>query len=263
LELAGAACAGCLSFEHSSGSALLLVNAGTPGPADAGWRAMARATASHNTLCLGEQSSSKLVRSPLLERKVGGAPISHPDAVTSRVRERDWGTELAASHDGYVERFGLVHTRILRLLRGGLRLEGIDRLDAAKGLLRFAWDVPFAIHFHLHPDAEAHPCASRQGAELRLGHGDAMGEHWRLTAAGAAVSIEASVYFADGGGARAAQQVVLRGLCSGASQVLWTLERVAADEVDLQELRPSAARKPPREGLAPIKSGFAAPEGER
>ena len=89
--------------------------------------------------------------------------------------------------------------------------------------MRFAWDVPFAIHFHLHPDAEAHAGTSVQTAELLLGSG----EHWRMTAAGAALSIEESIYVADARGPRAAPQVVLRGVCGGASQVTWRLERLA------------------------------------
>jgi uncharacterized heparinase superfamily protein len=223
LQLAGAACAGCLSFELSTGGELLLVNAGAPGHGDASRRAVARATASHNTLCVGEQSSSKLIRNARLEREVGGAPLRHPDRVTSRVKQRDGGIELEARHDGYLQRFSLLHTRKLRLCRDGSSLEGVDRLHGAQGPMRFAWDVPFAIHFHLHPDAEAHAGTSLQTAELLLGSG----EHWRMTAAGAALSIEESIYVADARGPRAAQQVVLRGVCGGASQVTWRLERLA------------------------------------
>jgi uncharacterized heparinase superfamily protein len=223
LQLAGAACAGCLSFELSTGGELLLVNAGAPGHGDTSRRAIARATASHNTLCVGEQSSSKLIRNARLEREVGGAPLRHPDRVTSRVRQRDGGIELEARHDGYLQRFSLLHTRTLHLRRDGSCLEGVDRLHGAQGPMRFAWDVPFAIHFHLHPDAEVHAGTSVQTAELLLGSG----EHWRLTATGAALSIEESIYVADARGPRAAQQAVLRGVCGGASRVAWRLERLA------------------------------------
>jgi uncharacterized heparinase superfamily protein len=253
LQLAGAACAGCLSFELSTGSELLLVNAGAPGGGDAKRRAIARATASHNTLCLGEQSSSKLIRNARLEREVGGAPLRHPDRVMSRVRERDGGIELEARHDGYLQRFSLLHTRTLRLCHGGSRLEGVDRLHGAQGSVRFAWDVPFAIHFHLHPDAEAHAGTSLQAAELLLGSG----EHWRLTAAGAALSIEESSYVADACGPRDAQQVVLRGVCGGAAQVAWRLERMP---VGLISRHAEGARRSLRQRLSAVPASDA---GER
>ena len=155
LELAGAACAGCLSFELSTGAELLLVNGGTPAPAQAQRHAVARATASHTTLCLGEQSSAKLMRNARLERAIGSALLRHPDRVACEVRHGEGGAiELEASHDGYVEAFGLLHTRTLKLDAAGTRLEGCDRLIAAKGTVRFSWDVPLAIHFHVHPDVE-------------------------------------------------------------------------------------------------------------
>ena len=221
MELAGAACAGCLAFELSSGSELVLVNCGIPGEIEASKRVVARATSNHNTLCLGEQSSARLVRDARLEREIGAPPLRHPDHVTCAVRETE-AIELESSHDGYVGRWGLVHTRTLKLDATGSRLEGSDRLGPAKGLLRFSWDVPFSVHFHVHPGAEARVGPSPETAELVL----ANGEHWRLTAAGAAVSIEDGLYFADAAGACPAQQVVLRAQCHGESVVSWSIERM-------------------------------------
>src|SRR5499427_4187368 len=231
MELAGAACAGCLSFELSSGSELLLVNGGAPGEIDADSRTVARATPNHNTLCLGEQSSATLVRDARLERDIGAPPLRHPDHVTCALLKADGAVGLEACHDGYVGRWGLLHTRTLKLDATGSRLEGVDRLGSAKGIVRFAWDVPFSIHFHLHPGADARVTSSAEAAELVLNNG----ETWRLTAAGAALSIEDCLYFAHTGGARPARQVVLRAQCCGASEVFWVIERTrnpAAATVD-------------------------------
>jgi uncharacterized heparinase superfamily protein len=221
MELAGAACAGCLAFELSSGSELVLVNGGVPGEIEASRRIVARATPSHNTLCLGEQSSARLVRDARLEREIGAPPLRHPDHVTCAVREAEGAIELEASHDGYVGRWGLVHTRLLKLDAGGSRLDGSDRLGPAKGLLRFSWDVPFSIHFHLHPAVDAVVGPSPEAVELVL----ESGERWLLSATGAALSIEEGLYFADAAGACAVQQVVLRARCHGESEVSWVIER--------------------------------------
>lgn len=227
LPLAGAACAGCLSFELSSGPELLIVNGGTPGPDEASRHATARGTSSHNTLCLGERSSARLVRDARLEREIGSAPLRHPDNVTSAVREADGAVEIEASHDGYVETLGLVHTRILNLDAAGRRLAGRERLGPAKGgVLRFSWDVPFAVHFHLHPRVEARVGASPEVADLWL----ESGELWQLTATASALSIEDSLFFADSGGTRTAFQVVLRAACYGAGELSWTLEHIARNE---------------------------------
>jgi uncharacterized heparinase superfamily protein len=235
LELAQAACAGCLSFELSTAAAALLVNSGAPRQAGGKGHSLSRATANHNALCLNEQSSSKLMRGARLERQLGGAPIRHPDHVTCEVQEVNGGVELRASHDGYAGRFGLVHARTLKLNSEGSRLEGVDTLAGVSGVMRFAWDLPFTIHFHAHPDAQVRPGQIPGTAELLLQSGEA----WRLSAAGAALSIEPGTHFADFAGPRPAQQVVLRASCYGDAEVSWTLERVRAGRPD----RPS---RPPR-----------------
>jgi len=255
LVLAGAACAGCLSFELSSGSELVLVNGGVPGEIDAGRRSLARATVNHNTLCLGEQSSAKLVRDAHLERDIGAPPLRHPDHVTCVLQEADGAPGLEASHDGYVGRWGLLHTRTLKLDSAGSRLEGVDRLGAAKGVVRFSWDVPFSIHFHLHPSAAVRLAPSVEAAEFVL----ESGETWRLRAAGAVLSIEDSLFFADAAGARPAQQVVLRARCYGASEVCWVIDRI---RIAHAAKAPSAEARGLVERLAEANAGFEGPASE-
>lgn len=222
LEVAGSACAGSLSFEMSTGSDLLFVNAGRPTAPDAHARALARSTMSHNTLCLNDQSSSTLIRNAKLEQAIGAVPIRHPDVVKCVVHADEAGISVDASHDGYLPRFNLMHTRLLQLDASGARLDGVDTLSPAKGVLRLAWDLPFAIHFHLHPEAEVEIGQTPDVAEVALD----TGELWRMSATGAALSIEDSTHFADVSGQRAAQSIVLRGVCGGTAQVAWRLERV-------------------------------------
>jgi uncharacterized heparinase superfamily protein len=260
LELAAAACAGCLSFEMSAGAEPLLVNCGMPGLVDATRGLIARSTAWHNTLCLGEQSSARLVRDARLEHEIGGVPLTRPDNVTCAVRETaDGGIVLEASHDGYAERFGLLHGRTLALDASGTRLSGRDRLDAANGVVRFAWDVPLAIHFHVHPDVEV--CVGEAPDTVELVGGS--GERWRLAATGAAPSIEESLYVADPARPRSALQVVLRAQCCGVTEVGWTLERIAAGK--LLTSRESVRRRADSrltERLAEARAGFEEPDEE-
>ena len=114
LEFAAEAHAGALSFELSAGTRMIFVNGGAPAPADVDWRPASRATASHNTVCLAEKSSSRLIRHKGLEELLGGPPIRLPQIVKWAIAEQDSAIELDASHDGYASRFGLVHRRRLR-----------------------------------------------------------------------------------------------------------------------------------------------------
>jgi uncharacterized heparinase superfamily protein len=219
LRLAHSAHAGCLSFELSVGEEPLIVNNGLPGLGEMGLIVQARATASHNTLCLKEQSSSKLSRRG---QRRGALPIEHPDRVTATVAETEAGLLLQATHDGYVGRWGLLHARSLALNATGDKLAGSDSLLPAKGVLRFAWDVPFAVHFHVHPDVEVWPGREPDSADLVL----KSGQHWQLCARGAALTIEPSVHSGGALGPRPAQQLVLRGACHGETRVAWEISRL-------------------------------------
>jgi uncharacterized heparinase superfamily protein len=223
MPLAGEACAGCLSFELSAGEDLLLVNAGAATAVHARAFAAARGTASHNTLVLGGRSSATLVRNAALKRRLGAAPIRHPDRVTCKVEERcDGAAVLRASHDGYAGRFGLVHARTLVLAPDGACLDGEDTLGGVNGEVRLAEDIPVAVHFHLPPHAGARYGATHGTADLILRSGAC----WRLSVAGAALTIEADTYFADVLGPVHAQQVLLRTACYGATRIRWRLERL-------------------------------------
>lgn len=222
LELAGQAHAGCLSFEMSSGRYPIFVNCGAPGPADQDWRAASRATASHNTLCVGGKSSSRLILHDLLETLVGSPPIRFPENVAARVKDlTEGGISLSARHDGYHKQFGLIHRRQIALDASGGKLRGTDTLGPLRGKLRLAVDVPFALHFHLHPDVACSAVPRSTSAEIVLPNG----ERWSFTAERAQLSIEDSFHCADLSGPRRALQIVLRGACYGESEVKWIMER--------------------------------------
>lgn len=221
LELAGLAHAGCLSIEASSGAHAIFVNGGAPAAANEEWSAAARATASHNTVCLGGRSSSRLVRNERLQDLIGGVPISGPDGVRHSLRESESGAEVEAFHDGYFHRFKLLHRRRIEIDANGNRFAGVDRLGPQRGQLRLPQDVPFAIHFHLDVNVECVPDPASDQVDLKLGDG----QRWRFKATGAQVSIEDSVHYAEITGPRRSVQIVLRGATFGESEVRWSMEQ--------------------------------------
>ena len=223
LEQAGFAHAGCLSFELSAGTNLILVNGGAPAAGDSDWRAAARSTASHNTLSLADQSSSKLIRNADIEALIGAPPIQGPDHVASQVEEAAGALELTAEHDGYLSRSGLMHRRSLVLSATGQRLLGVDRIEGSRGTVRLRNDLPFAIHFHVHPEAECRRVSGGGAAEVVVKGG----EVWRFSVENAALTIEESTYYADSAGPRASLQLVIRGATFGESQVRWVFEVVS------------------------------------
>ena len=218
-QFAGKACAGSLSFELSIGRHPVFVNGGIPGPADSSWLAMARATASHNTLVLGAASSSRLLDHEGFDRLAGGQPIRLPDVVTFGVEGDNDALSVTCEHDGYRERFGLLHQRQLRLAKSGLWLQGNDSIVSAHQQIRLPRDIPFSIHFHLHPDVRCDPEQSPDELEVVLPDQSV----WVFKADGATVSIEDSVHYADRIGPSKSRQIVLRGTCFGDKSVSWQM----------------------------------------
>lgn len=219
IEIATQAQAGCLSFEVSIGTRMLFVNGGYPGPADEDWAAVARATASHNTLCLAESSSARLVRHDTLEEIAGGLPIRGPDLALVRTTEEAGAAVLAASHDGYLKRYGVMHNRRISLSESGTLIKGIDRIEPPSGRLRLKQDLPFSIHFHLHPDCKAKAAPSGKGCIITMRHG----RQWEFLAEDAEMSIEESLYFSESTGPRPGVQIVLRGVTFGETEVRWSV----------------------------------------
>ena len=221
LEAAARAHAGCLSFEFSSGKSLLFVNCGAPAPADESWRPATRATASHSTLCRGETSSSRLVRHPVLEDLFASPPIVEPNHVEALLEEHGGMLELQALHDGYVAKCGLVHRRSLVLHESGRRLVGVDRIEGHKVKVRLRQDMPFAIHFHLHPGVTCQKAGSHDEALLRLENG----ELWNFKVEGARLSIEESMFFSGTAGPKPSLQITLRDSTFGESEARWVVEK--------------------------------------
>ena len=219
LEISTEAQAGALSFEMRSRQYLIFATGGFPGPAVHDWYSVARATASHNTLCLAETSSSRLIRHDQLEQMVGGLPIRGPDTVVSEFLDGPSQAELTASHDGYLKRFGLIHGRRLFLSATGDKLEGVDTLEPPKGTLRLKQDLPYAVHFHLHSDCVCRPA----------GHGACRitlldGQTWLFSVDDSTeLSIEESLFFVDSAGPRPSMQIVLRGTTFGETEIRWTV----------------------------------------
>lgn len=215
--------AGCLSFELSCGTRILFSNAGAPGSAHADWASAARSTANHNTLGLGETSSSRLIGTRRIEELLGGLPIRGPRVLSvERIGPHEGQVGFDASHDGYVERYGIVHRRRVVMENNGRRIVGTDQLKPPRGILRLKKDLPFAIHFHLHPGVDCRRGDKVGTAFIELGE-----QRWRMAAEGARLVIEESMYFADATGPVRRLQIVLRGATYGESEVRWALSRQA------------------------------------
>lgn len=215
-------CASTLAFELSHAGHRIIVNCG--GAAAAGGLIPARleqglrATAAHSTLTLDDVNSTAVLINGAI-----GSGVSEVDVSRRTLEgERNGGaTRLEASHNGYAQRYGLIHRRILILRDDGTELRGEDLL-VPTGRKGKRGKVGFAVRFHLGPQIEARLSEDGQGAGLALPDGSL----WQFRSGGGEVAIEESIWADGQGHPVAVQQLVLQGLVSrGGGTFAWLLKK--------------------------------------
>jgi uncharacterized heparinase superfamily protein len=223
IEMSLGAHAGCVSFEFSSPKqSLIVVNCGVPIVGREDWRQLARATAAHSTVTFNATSSARFVELATFRRMLGGSPmLGGPSNVAVTREDGPEGIVLRAAHDGYADRFGIVHERVLLLSADGARLDGEDIFQAADGgsQLRTAHDE-FAVRFHLHPSIKATRLTDGHGVMLMTANKDV----WTFSAHEDQVDLEDSVYLAGSEGPRRTMQIVVYGHARTASRVQWSFQ---------------------------------------
>ncbi len=129
MGLSARAHAGCAAFEMSVGYEPLITNCGAPQDETSDWYVVSRSTAAHSTLTIEDLSSARLIKAQ--SASAGGRELfwlSGPRNVRNEVADLDNSVSVKISHDGYRERFGLLHRRRLTLRKNGVELEGQDQL---------------------------------------------------------------------------------------------------------------------------------------
>jgi len=232
--------AGCLSFELSSGQNRIVVNCGMPINGRETWRAFSRGTPAHSTISYNDTSSCQFVERTAMKRLLRGAPIvSGPTEVLSEREFVDDGTLLTSSHDGYLGRFGVVHTRVLLLSNDGLRLDGEDTLAPPHGARVRGHDADYAVRFHLHPAIKASRLSDAHGVMLVLPNR----EVWTFETPDDKVELEDSVFLAGSDGARRTVQIVIRQDARQVGNIRWSFIR-SSTSATATHARRNAHREP-------------------
>jgi uncharacterized heparinase superfamily protein len=215
--------AGCLSFELSSQQQRIVINCGLPAINRETWRQVARATAAHSAVVLNDTSSCRFLETGAFKRLIGTPIMSGPKSVPVAREETSGAIVVRASHDGYAERFDMVHQRALMLATGEHRLDGEDLFVPTGNTNRRTQAADeFAIRFHLHPAVKANRLSDGKGVMLMLPNK----EVWSFDAYESQVEIEESVYLSGNDGPRRTIQIVIYGHARQTDRVHWTFSHV-------------------------------------
>jgi uncharacterized heparinase superfamily protein len=217
VELSTTAAAGTLAFEMSSGRNRFIINSGRPRFAGEAMRQMSRMTAAHSVATLDDTSSSRISTSKFLGPIIIGG-VTKVDV--SRAERHSGADGVTATHDGYLERFGLLYERDILLSASGGEIRGRERFyrpASPDGSIDRGTAV---VRFHIHPAIQLYRVSPN---ETRLIASD--GEAWALTSVDVPVEEEEDVFFADPSGVRASRQLTLTMPLRELPEVQWSLVR--------------------------------------
>ena len=169
-----------------------------------------------------DASSCRFATGAGLDRWAAGQVISGPRIVPTRRLEDAHALEIEATHDGYEQRFGLIHSRRLTLSATGRRIEGEDSLQPTARRVPGAGQAEYALRFHLHPLARATLVDEGTGVHLVL----ADGQEWLFRASGIGVVLEESIFLGGREGPRNTTQMVVNARIRDYPALIWTLERL-------------------------------------
>ncbi len=234
LAMSQEAHAGCLSFELSSGLQRIVVNCGLPGTNRDTWRQVARSTAAHSTVVFNDSSSCRFLETPSFKSLIGTPIVDGPQQVPVAREERADAVLLRASHDGYGDRYSVVHQRALRLAAEGNRLDGEDLfVPVDSDLLPADVADEFAVRFHLHPTIKANKLTDGRGVMLMLPNR----EVWTFNAHEDRVELEESVFLSGPDGPRRTVQMVIYGRARKVPRVHWSFAYVTPAETAARRAR--------------------------
>ena len=218
-----------------------MVNCGLPATSRETWRQVARATAAHSTVMFNDTSSCRFLEGGSFKRLLGAPIVGGPTDVQVAREERADAVMLRASHDGYADRFGVMHQRALKLAP-----------TADRSTARTCSCPPTATCMPRGRAATSSRCASTcipsvKANRLTDGHGAMLmlpnREVWTFNAYEDRVELEESVYLSGADGPRRTVQIVIYGQRpQGAARAL-ELSRHAATGAGAAR----AARKPREE----------------
>lgn len=211
------------AFELSAGRHRLVMSCGPAIGQSAAWRQAARTSAAHSMAVVDDHSlMSFYPEDSHVGRMIGPVRKGGPGTVSLTRDEIDGATLIDVSHDGWRTDYGLSHRRSLYLDSTGGDLRGEDVFDGPGQSGGGTEGLPITVRFHLNPKLGV----STTGGGSTVLINPPSGPGWSFRARGAEVSLEDTMVFVDTGAARAAKQIVLKGVCgpSGAT-IKWAFRR--------------------------------------
>ena len=206
--------AGTLSFEISYNGERIVSNSGYFQNFKHQLNLISKSTACHSTLILNNCSSTQFIK------KSSG--ISYADSTTRvsrkniNVKKNHW--IISAEHDGYLKRFGIVHSRKIECLLDQNKFVGLDRIIRKKN----GKEMNFEIRFHLDPQARVMKTQDNKTIFIECNN-----EAWKFKSTEHNINYETGLFFGKKNNFLENQNILISGILKNETQEMkWEIEKL-------------------------------------
>ncbi len=206
--------AGALSFEIISNQKKLITNGGYFPDKNNKLNKLSKTTALHSTLVIEDYSScsfKKIKNSDFVIDK--GFKILKKNIIS---HDNYW--KLSSAHDGYLQKFGLIHERKIEFYPEQMKFVGNDKI------LRnvFNKEIKFDIRFHIDPNSKIMKTQDNKFILIELDN-----EGWKFSCVNFDINIENSLYFGNKNLYKENQNIFISGMNNQKEQTIqWEITKL-------------------------------------
>ena len=182
--------AGCFSFELISNKKKVICNSGYGKYLSPKLEAFSRSTAAHTTLYLNDTSSCSFQKNKSINKIYGNSLVQKHRVFNKNYIETKDFYSISATHNGYENNFGYLHTRSVKILKTEDKIFGEDNLKKTKN---YSGPLIYFIRFHIYPGTKIVKTKAGNSVLISLSNN----EGWLLESQTNNFEIEKNIFFGN------------------------------------------------------------------
>ena len=205
--------AGALSFEIISNGKKLITNSGYFSDKNSKFNKLSKSTSLHSTLIIEDYSSCNFVKKNKNFVVNKGLKILKKKVL---FEENYW--KVSAIHDGYLQKFGAFHERIIEFYPDQMKFIGYDKIFRKKPNKKLKFD----IRFHLNLSSKVMKTQNNKTILIDLEE-----EGWRFNCENYDINIDNSLFFGNKNSYRENQNIFISGISKEKEQIIkWEITKL-------------------------------------
>tara|TARA_B100000029_G_scaffold318544_1_gene311064 strand:+ start:868 stop:2523 length:1656 start_codon:yes stop_codon:yes gene_type:complete len=213
--------AGCLAFELISNKQKIICNSGYGKYLSQKLNSLSRSTAAHSTLYINDTSSCSFQKNKSIIKIYGNSLVEKLKIIKKEYTEDKNFYSIAASHNGYENKFGYVHTRLIKISKNEDIIFGKDELKKTKNYSNF---LSYNVRFHIYPNTKIVKTKAGNSVLISLFNG----EGWLLKSETNEFNIEKNIFLGNKNKIINNESVSISGSIEAELiSIKWKIERVS------------------------------------